>query len=842
MNDASQPPNNSTQQLRTGERIGPYTITEQIGSGGSSITYKAKDTLLNQTVAIKQILVDPATDDEAFRARIQNEIQLHKKLTEDHSDRLVQLINMISEPRGIFIVMEYIDGPSLEQILQLAPDPMPLKQALGIIAATALALKHIHDSGIIHRDLKPANILLPRTGGLKITDFGIATTIADQQTLSLGTARYMSPEMFEEAPLDQRADLYALGLIAYEMVIGRTNFEQAFKSILRDNRNQALRWIKWHTNPRAAAPTARTFLPDIKPEVDEMITRLMEKDLNKRIPNADALMEVIRAHYVEPPTATNVAVPQAGEISTTPAADTAPLPRKSNLTKTLIIAAACVLLLGGGVGTALYIQDRNEHQRKIDYTMSVLREAEDLYKNGQFTNTLDHYQLIIDRWPTDSRYYKAAKARRNRSEGQIALANGDYDTAITAFDAAATFMKDDRHLLEALITEVKQRRDFEQAIASIETSIDSNQFAKARDTIAQWRELHLTETESAQIHELETRLQDQIEQQRVAKLIARANELVALGQRDLAIKELKTAIEDMSSRRLRQQYDHLIANAAYELAITQAETLEAEGNIPGALNAYLKAYSIRKSEKLDNIIAAMKSRAELAKAVAFIEDGDYVQAKETLHRSLGYQDNPQAHRLLDRIETTSQYASFVLEGDKAFDLGNYKSAINHYNNAIRKEPTDEARQKYDESRTRLLIKAGLDAIETRHLAKAEQYLNEATKILPAHPQLAAAKMQLQTLTSYMRYLAKGDEFRQQSRFADAKLNYRKAMKKMDTPEVQQRLDETEFDHLVAQARSYMTSGNYKTARSIVEIAMEIKSSTTLTKMYNEINEKIDDQS
>src|SRR5439155_314842 len=120
--------------------------------------------------------------------------------------------------------------------------PMDQKQVLGIVGATALALEAIHKEGVVHRDLKPSNILLPRAGGLKVVDFGIAGLVGAQEALSVGTVRYMAPELFAEGGLDGRADIYSLGIIAYEMLAGREKFNEAFRVVIRDQRNQAMRW------------------------------------------------------------------------------------------------------------------------------------------------------------------------------------------------------------------------------------------------------------------------------------------------------------------------------------------------------------------------------------------------------------------------------------------------------------------------------------------------------------------------------------------------------------------------------------------------------------------------
>ena len=121
--------------------------------------------------------------------------------------------------------------------------------------------------------------------------------MAQQHALSLGSVRYMAPELFRDEPVDGRADIYALGMIAYEMLAGRNAFEDAFKIVLRDQRNQPLRWMKWHTNLRAKAPPLTQLNPKASPALSDLVARMIEKDPSSRIASAHELLRAIRRHF-----------------------------------------------------------------------------------------------------------------------------------------------------------------------------------------------------------------------------------------------------------------------------------------------------------------------------------------------------------------------------------------------------------------------------------------------------------------------------------------------------------------------------------------------------------------
>src|SRR6516164_9324631 len=239
--------------LAPGTRLGAYDIVALIGSGGMGEVYRARDSRLNRDVAIKVLPADVAADHDRL-ARFEREAHVLASLNHPN----IAQIHGVDDSSGTpALVMELVEGPTLAD--RIAKGPIPLDEALPIAKQIAEALEAAHEQGIIHRDLKPANIKVRSDGTVKVLDFGLAkafdpiTTSPGLATLSptlsihatqagivLGTAAYMAPEQVRGSPVDKRADIWAFGVVLYEMLVGRQLFEgvtisDTLASVLRES-------------------------------------------------------------------------------------------------------------------------------------------------------------------------------------------------------------------------------------------------------------------------------------------------------------------------------------------------------------------------------------------------------------------------------------------------------------------------------------------------------------------------------------------------------------------------------------------------------------------------------
>lgn len=221
--------------LASGTRLGPYEIVERLGAGGMGEVYRARDTRLERTVAIK-ILPQEISADPVRKQRFEREAKTISSLNHPN----ICTLHDIGWQDGVdYLVMECVEGETLAK--RLEKGPLPLEQVLKFGAQIADAMDKAHRAGIVHRDLKPENIMLAASGA-KLLDFGLAkpaaplvsgatltaalsTTPMTQESTIVGTFQYMSPEQVEGKELDSRSDIFSLGAVLYEMLTGRRAFE-----------------------------------------------------------------------------------------------------------------------------------------------------------------------------------------------------------------------------------------------------------------------------------------------------------------------------------------------------------------------------------------------------------------------------------------------------------------------------------------------------------------------------------------------------------------------------------------------------------------------------------------
>jgi len=253
-----------------------YEILEVIGTGGMAVVYKARCHRLNRLVAIK-ILKDDFMEDEEFRRRFHSESQAVAMLSHPN---IVSVYDVSTSITADYIVMELIDGITLKQYME-KKGVLNWKETLHFAIQIAKALEHAHSRGIVHRDIKPHNVMVLKNGSVKVTDFGIARMMSKGNTLTkeaLGSVHYISPEQAKGGRVDNRSDIYSLGVVMYEMMSGRPPY---------DGESPVSVAIQ-HINGGAVMPS--TLNPNIPGGLEQIIMKAMAHEPDNRYATATAML------------------------------------------------------------------------------------------------------------------------------------------------------------------------------------------------------------------------------------------------------------------------------------------------------------------------------------------------------------------------------------------------------------------------------------------------------------------------------------------------------------------------------------------------------------------------
>lgn len=267
---------------------GRYRLIERVGSGGMSVVYRAQDLSLGRLVAVK-VLHENLTDDEGFLRRFQREAHAAANLSHPN---IVTVHDIGQDGRRHYIVMEYVDGRTLKQLVQVQSrqeQPMPVGRALDLAIQISAGIGYAHRANLVHCDVKAQNILVTRDDRVKVADFGIARALSEatQHTVDSqiwGTPHYFSPEQAAGQPASPASDVYAIGVVLFEMLTNRLPFDAPTHTALA---------LKHMYEP---PPRASQFNPAVSPQLDQIVQKVMSKEPSARYRTADQFGRILTAY------------------------------------------------------------------------------------------------------------------------------------------------------------------------------------------------------------------------------------------------------------------------------------------------------------------------------------------------------------------------------------------------------------------------------------------------------------------------------------------------------------------------------------------------------------------
>ena len=261
-----------------GEKIGPYRIVESIGQGGMATVYKAYHARLDRYVAIK-VLHPALKQDPSFLERFQREARLIARL--EHPN-IVPVYDFSEYKGNPYLVMRFIEGKTLKA--RLKEGPLSLVQTAQIVQSVGSALSYAHKEGILHRDIKPSNIMLAKDGNIYLADFGLARMVqSSESTISrdmiVGTPHYVSPEQARgDSELDARTDIYSLGVVIYELVVGKVPFTADTPYAIV------------HDHIYTPLPMPREVNPDVPESIERVLFKALAKKPEERYSTVDEMV------------------------------------------------------------------------------------------------------------------------------------------------------------------------------------------------------------------------------------------------------------------------------------------------------------------------------------------------------------------------------------------------------------------------------------------------------------------------------------------------------------------------------------------------------------------------
>lgn len=397
--------------------VGRYELELLVGEGGMSTVYRAHDTVLERRVAIK-VLHEHFGRDPEYVERFRREARAIARLAHPN---VVTVIDRGEWEGRQFIVFEHVDGENLKTVIERAGQ-LPVVQALDFSCQIARALAFAHQLGIVHRDVKPHNVLIDRSGTAKVTDFGIARALDADEALTatgtvLGTGQYLSPEQANGGRGDERSDQYSLGVVTYELLIGKPPYTG----------DSLMAVAMKHVND--PVPSVRDVRPEVPERVDAVVARAMAKDPRDRFGSMDVLAAALESCLAEvqdqrlrgqeeltgiikpqPPAepapertqaiSTPTPAPAAARARATP-------PRRSGLRIAGILLLAAVILVGNLLVLELVFEDGLPGIGGGDPTPVRVEAVADIDPEGDGTEHPEAVPLAADRnaetfWPTEN--------------------------------------------------------------------------------------------------------------------------------------------------------------------------------------------------------------------------------------------------------------------------------------------------------------------------------------------------------------------------------------------------------------------------------------------------------
>jgi len=813
--------------LPVGSKLGKYEVVQCLAVGGEAIVYRAHDPFLDRCVAIKQIAPHLARD-ETYCRRYR---EIMRRLARLRCEEVVVIHELIEDDRGVFVVMEFVEGHTIASTLANQDEPVEPKAVLQILWRVAAGLAEVHRAGIVHRDIKPGNLIVGEGLRVKITDFGVAAPAGVPASVRWGTARYMAPDLMTGVQVDARADIYSLGMVAYEMLLGRGRFNEVFADIVRDSSPEVERgrWMKWHTDPDKTAPPLHELNPAVPEALSRIVAKMLAKDPEDRFRNVEQLGREIRANFSTRATrdarrgerkrrvllaaagaaeaagegADLGAAPPEGAPEPTDEPRTAAIPKKPISRKAKLIAAGA---LAAGLLAILVVNSVNQSIRVGKLTA----EARGLYGQAERTYTqacksrstverkelfgkaLAAYRKVGEASPYKDLPLGAwARVRQEMCRSHLHVLDGDFDAMFKTRDAADRMLarladrgagqdsvRRFRGEQDAFGRYWRNQRQYVQGVAEAQAAIEEGKLDKAKRILADGVGRNLAEEQKARIAAMKV---------------------------DIETKEKEVAYWDL---------------------IHKGEKLEAGNQVTEAVAAYDHAASVLDLKNLD------------AKTYNDLKTGAIDHKNILLARTDYLKSVREAKRLAkrDRLGAAKAYR----QAATVFDQAKEKISVRGREALLAiADPAKLAEQAIDLEHDHWLLEGRSDLAAGR-ISDAERALNKA-KALKNSAAVQAELNKIQRQRDFDNLVRAGDSLFRQRNYAGALEQYQQAMKlpSRNRAAVQAKMGDCQYFIEFNKALGYQAKGEWDKAEHSLRNARRFKpaNSAQIDAMITQLQQK-----
>ncbi len=867
-----------TNQLEAGMKVGKYQIVSLLGTGGMAMVYKAYDKSLDRYVAIKQIAPNLASDPK-FVDRFRREAQVLARLSQGQQN-VVSVYELVEENGGLFMVMEYVEGSSLQKLMDRGP--AALQTGLGILLKIALGLRAIHAQGIVHRDLKPDNIMVQSSGNVKIADFGLVGKSGGRTSLPMGTTQYMAPEMFTGGAVDDRADIYSLGFIAYQMLIGPEKFREVFSEIYSDPQSANIRWMHWHSNSGIKAPSLREVQPGVPPLVARIVDRMMDKDPSRRFASADQIIKWLRQIFVmyvqgkslteqdsarlekqvdaevmggptdsQPDTDEPAAQPKAkrtkaaaresadttdekavaAAAGSQAAPKTAPLPKRpwgwrqyavigGIVAAGIVVALITMSIIEGGKVSAQRAELRN-----------ALDEGKRLYEDGDYLAAAEIFDRV-------SRQYNNQSARfaQLRSLGEHNLNIGEYEDASqnlrAARDMAAT--GEQQNWVNEFERRLSNHSHFARLKNEWEQFENAGDYPRALEVLAQAERDE--SGNQALVQDARRRIERLQAQADVRGRMARGNEALKARNWSEAEAHYAGARQLAEQRGLSEEAASIKARLAelgqikqYEDFVTLADQDMEQKNYRSASEAFERALRIELSSEVADLVNRdmVQMKARRARSEALAEEGLQIKGRRMWSQALRkmeeavveWPDNERAKMEIAHIKRIIEYQEIIKEAQNLAGKNEFLQAAQTMQRAINLEDDPgEKRRLQDQQATWTDQHWRSQAHQARSARKWQEVIDNIGKIRTQTREDAQMVQQAQREMPFENFVRAGDAAYERDDLNSAKQNYQEAQKLYDRGQIREKLKMVEYRRYYLQAVENFDSQRYGVALANAQLA------------------------